>query len=51
MRKQPLYNDSDIGYCDSEWMEIEKVISQEIIEELEYIDKEIIEEELVEDEE
>lgn len=37
MRKQPLYNDSDIGYCDPEWMEIEKVISEEIIQELESI--------------
>lgn len=53
MRKQPLYNDSDIGYCDPEWMEIEKVISEEIIQELESINKEIneFEEELIEDEE
>lgn len=52
MRKQPLYNDSDIGYCDPEWMEIEKVISEEIIQELESINKEIkSEEELIEDEE
>lgn len=52
MRKQPLYNDSDIGYCDPEWMEIEKVISEEIIQELESINKELeFEEELIEDEE
>ena len=53
MTEQPLYNDSDIGYCDPEWMEIEKIISKEIIQKLESINKEIseLEEELIENEE
>jgi len=41
------YNNSDIGYCDTEWMEIEEIISQEIIKELDIINSEF---ELEEDE-
>lgn len=51
MKKQTLYNDSDIGYCDPEWMEIEEIISKEIIKELELINSELKEEEILDEEE